>query len=449
MKKISVLLSLFIAATAFLLPVLPVQAAAAPYIVSQTAVVIEAETGTVLFDKNSGKKMFPASITKLMTALLALENCEKDEVMTTSHNAVYSLPYNTSHIALFENEQITVDQALYALGIESANDAANVIAEHISGTNAEFGRLMTARAREIGALNTNFTNPHGLPEDSHYTTAYDMALIVAEALRRDDYAGYFSTNRFDMGPTNERDEMRQFWNANDFINGYEPCEGLIMSKTGWTEEARHTLVTAAERDGITLIAVVMYSEKQREKYDDTTALLDYCFENYTTMGVTVDDMADHFPKEITFWDGSTASVPADRFMVENFTITAPKGYDKDDLKFDFSTGVLNSDKTLSTITVDVYFEQGGEKHHCGQQDISVIVNSGEIQADRSKTINMIKRVALTIFNVLLWLLVIWFSFVALRQVIIIENRRRIRKRKRHQVMERRQRTASENEIYRQ
>ena len=448
MKKISVLLSIFVAVSAFFLPEYRVQAAS-PYIISQSAVVIEAQTGTVLYNKNSDKKMYPASITKIMTALLALENCSRDEVMTTSHNAVYSLPFNTSHIALYVNEHITVEQALYALGIESANDAANVIAEHISGSNEEFAKLMTERAKEAGAQNTNFTNPHGLPDNSHYTTAHDMALITAEALKRDDFAKYFSTNRFDMGPTNEREETRQFWNANYFVNGYEPCEGLVMTRTGWTEEARHTLVTAAERDGITLIAVVMYSEHQGEKYDDTLALLDYCFENYTTLTVTGDDMDGDFPSQLTFWDGTTADIAPERYMVENFTVVAPEGTDAEDLKFDFGTGTLSSDGTLATVTVDVYYEQNGEKHHCGQQDISVIVNSDEIQADRGKTVNLIKRVALTVFNVLLWLLVIWFSFVALRQLVIIENRRRIKERKRRQAMAKRRKIQSEKDIYRE
>ena len=438
MKKISVLLSILIAAGAFFIPGLKVQAAS-PYITSQTAVVIEAETGTVLYDKNMNRQMYPASITKIMTAMLALENCDTDEVMTTSHNAVYSLPYNTSHIALFENEHITVEQALYALGIESANDAANVIAEHISGTNEEFGKLMTQRAREIGAVSTSFTNPHGLPENSHYTTAYDMALITAEALKLDGFAEYFSTNRYDMPPTNERDVTRQFWNANYFINGYEHCDGLIMSKTGWTEEARHTLVTAAERDGVTLIAVVMYSEKQGQKYDDTIALLDYCFDSFTTAQVTKDDMLDDIPDSITFADASIASVEKDNWLVENFSVVLPKNQTAEDLSFEFSYGILNEDKTLAAVTVDVCYTMDGEKYKCGQQELSVIVNSDKIKADRSKTINAVKRVGLTVFNILLWVLVVWFAFVALRQLVIIENRRRNKKRRRELMAKRQKR----------
>ena len=445
MKKTAFLLSILIAASAFFIPDFKVQAAS-PYIVSETAVVIEAETGTVLYNKNMNRQMHPASITKLMTAMLALENCDASEVMTTSHNAVYSLPFNTSHIALFENEQITVEQALYALGIESANDAANVIAEHISGTNEEFGRLMTERARKAGAKNTNFTNPHGLPENGHYTTAYDMAVITAEALENEGFAKYFSTNRFDMGPTNEREETRQFWNANWFINGYEPCEGLVMSKTGWTEEARHTLVTAAERNGMTLVAVVMYSEKQGDKYDDTLALLNWCFDRYTTVQVTKDDMAGDIPSKLTFADSSTAQVEKDSFFVENFRAVVPKGQEASDLDFEFGYGTLNGDKTLAAVTVEAFFEADGEKQLCGQQDVSVIVKSDRIKADRSKTVNAVKRVGLTVFNILLWGLVVWCVFIALRQVVIMENRRRNRKR-RKEIMEKRKRLYRDGDRY--
>ena len=445
MKKTAFLLSIFIAASAFFIPDFKVQAAS-PYIVSETAVVIEAETGTVLYNKNMNRQMHPASITKLMTAMLAIENCDADEVMTTSHNAVYSLPFNTSHIALFENEQITVEQALYALGIESANDAANVIAEHISGTNEEFGRLMTERARKAGAKNTNFTNPHGLPENDHYTTAYDMAVITAEALENEGFAKYFSTNRFDMGPTNEREETRQFWNANWFINGYEPCEGLVMSKTGWTEEARHTLVTAAERNGMTLVAVVMYSEKQGDKYDDTLALLNWCFDRYTTIQVTKDDMAEDIPSKLIFADSSTAQVEKDSFFVENFRAVVPKGQEASDLDFEFGYGTLNGARTLAAVTVEAFFEADGEKQLCGQQDVSVIVNSDKIKADRSKTVNAVKRVGLTVFNILLWGLVVWCVFIALRQVVIMENRRRNRKR-RKEIMEKRKRLYLDGDRY--
>jgi len=184
MKRLSALFLTLIAAAAVV--AVPFKAAAADvtYIKSETAVLMEANTGTVIYNKNMNKKMYPASITKIMTGLLALENCTLDEMMTASYNSVHSLPYNSSHIALDTGEQISVKDALYALAIESANDVANVFAEHIAGSNEAFGAMMTQRAKQLGANSTNFTNPHGLPEDEHYTTAYDMALITAQAIKK-------------------------------------------------------------------------------------------------------------------------------------------------------------------------------------------------------------------------------------------------------------------------
>ena len=219
-----------------------------------------------------------------------------------------------------------------------------------------------------------------------------------------------------------------------------------MSKTGWTEEARHTLVTAAERNGMTLVAVVMYSEKQGDKYDDTLALLNWCFDRYTTVQVTKDDMAGDIPSKLTFADSSTAQVEKDSFFVENFRAVVPKGQEASDLDFEFGYGTLNGDKTLAAVTVEAFFEADGEKQLCGQQDVSVIVKSDRIKADRSKTVNAVKRVGLTVFNILLWGLVIWCVFIALRQVVIMENRRRNRKR-RKEIMEKRKRLYRDGDRY--
>ena len=170
MKRLTALFLTFITAAAVFVP-FKASAADVSYIKSETAVLMEANTGAVLYNKNMDRKMYPASITKIMTGLLALENCTLDEMMTASFGSVHNLPYNSSHIALDTGEQISVKDAMYALAIESANDVSNVFAEHIAGDNASFGAMMTERAKQIGALNTNFTNPHGLPENSHILPA--------------------------------------------------------------------------------------------------------------------------------------------------------------------------------------------------------------------------------------------------------------------------------------
>lgn len=435
MKRLTALILTFVTAAGLVVP-FKASAADVKYIKSETAVLIEAETGAVLYNKNKDKKMYPASITKIMTGMLALENCTLDEKMTASYNAVHSLPYNSSHIALDTGEQISVKDAMYALAIESANDVSNVFAEHIAGDNASFGVMMTQRAKEIGAVNTNFTNPHGLPENSHYTTAYDMALITAEAIKKDGFCEFFSTNRYDMGYTNIRSETRSFWNANNFINGYDRVEGLIMSKTGWTEEARHTLVTAAERNGVTLIAVVMYSEHKQDKFDDTMALLDYGFEKFYNLEINTDIIRGKANPTVETADGTKLEIPGENYIIENFWVTIPKNLTEHDLLYDFSAVTPNNDKTIATGQVEIYYIENGARITCGVQDFSVILGETMINV-QPKRMPFALKAGLFLLYAALGLLVLRFVYLVLRQMVIIENRRRIRKRRRQEVMAKR------------
>ena len=149
---------------------------------ADAAILIDATTGEILYEKNPYKKEYPASITKLMTMLLAFENCSLDETVTFSRNAVYSIEPGSSNIGIDQGEELTVEQCLYGIMLQSANEVSNGIAEHIDGSMEEFAKHMTQRAKELGAQNTNFVNANGLHDENHYTTAYDMALIAKELL---------------------------------------------------------------------------------------------------------------------------------------------------------------------------------------------------------------------------------------------------------------------------
>jgi D-alanyl-D-alanine carboxypeptidase (penicillin-binding protein 5/6) len=155
-----------------------------PSIMGESGIVMEISTGSILYEKNMHDIHYPASITKIMTALLAIENCEMDEIVTVPPEAVYMEDKGT-HIALDAGEQLTVEQCLYAIMLASANDAAYALAEHVGGTYENFIRMMNEKAKELGCQNTNFTNPHGLPDENHVTSAYDMALITKAALQWD------------------------------------------------------------------------------------------------------------------------------------------------------------------------------------------------------------------------------------------------------------------------
>ncbi|MBE6965683.1 MAG: D-alanyl-D-alanine carboxypeptidase, partial [Ruminococcaceae bacterium] len=255
--------------------------AAPPELVSESAVLIDAETGQVLYDKEMHKQMYPASITKILTVITGLEKLSMTEKMTMSHYAVFSLPVGSSHIALDEGEEITMEQAVYAALLMSANDACNGIAEKAAGSIEAFTEMMNETASRAGAKNSNFVNAHGLSDDNHYTTAYDMAMICRYALKNQTFRKVFSTYKYVMSPTNKQPEKRTFVNQHYMVSVPDmKYDGIIGGKAGWTSVSKCTLVTAAERDGRCLIAVVMKCVKDKDKYADTKALLDWGFENF-------------------------------------------------------------------------------------------------------------------------------------------------------------------------
>ncbi len=253
-----------------------------PSINAEAAIVMEASTGLILYQKNIDTKHFPASITKIMTVLLALENSSLGDTVTFSKNAVYDVDPKSSRIWVAEGEQMTMQQCLYAILLESANDVAYGVAEHIAGNIDSFARLMNEKAKSLGCKNTHFVNPHGLPDDNHYTTAYDMALITREALKNDSFRKIFDTSSYQLPPTNLQSETRYFHNHHDFVKGqgylYKDCIG---GKTGYTRIARYTLVSVAKRGDLELITVIMKDDSNEHQYKDTQKLFDFAFDNFS------------------------------------------------------------------------------------------------------------------------------------------------------------------------
>jgi D-alanyl-D-alanine carboxypeptidase len=252
-----------------------------PHITSESAVLMDAKTGQVLYEKNMNTQLYPASITKILTILLGIENCSLQDTITMSHNAVFSIPRGASHIALDEGEQITMEQSIMAALLPSANDASNGIAEHVSGSIEKFASLMNQRARKAGALNSNFVNPHGLPDDAHVTTAYDMAMITRAAMQNATFRKIFETVRYTIPPTNKNNDSRDLWSEHRMLTTNRfYYQGVIGGKTGYTEKSQNTLVTVAQRGKRELIVVAMKSQGYAV-YDDTIALFDYGFNQFT------------------------------------------------------------------------------------------------------------------------------------------------------------------------
>lgn len=271
----------------------------APNIVAESAILIDANTKTVLYEKNGYDKHYPASITKLMTALLAIENLSPTDTITFSQEAIFGIESGSSHIGINVDEQLTVDQALHGLLLMSANEVANGLAEAVSGSIDAFAERMTERAKELGALNTHFVNPHGLHNADHYTTAYDMALIASYLVDNEYFLQIMKDSTYQIPATNKTDEIRYLYQQHKMLNPSRDTaiyrEDVIGGKTGYTDEARQTLVTMAKQGDTTLIAVVLKSERD-SIYTDTAQLLDYGFESYHSLNLyTVDDILKTLP----------------------------------------------------------------------------------------------------------------------------------------------------------
>lgn len=252
-----------------------------PQVAAPSAILIDAETGRVLYEKNADVKRYPASTTKVMTGLLAAEYNKPDEKVTASQNVV-NIERGSSQIYVVPGEVLTMEQLLYALMLESANDAAIAIAENISGSIEEFAKLMNERAKSIGAVNTNFVNPNGLHNDNHYTTARDLALIAREGMKNPVFRKIVGTYHYEIPATNKQEARPYITNSNKLISTYQnkyKYENAIGIKTGYTSVAKNCLVGGASKDGIELISVVLAVEGE-SMYPDTIALFDYGFANF-------------------------------------------------------------------------------------------------------------------------------------------------------------------------
>lgn len=261
------------------------------FINSEAAILVDSSTGKILFEKNANQKMYPASTTKILTAILTLENCELTDKATVSYNAVMSVPSGYSNAALQIGEELTIEELLQVLLVHSANDAANVLAEHIGGSIESFASMMNTKAQEIGCKNTHFTNPSGKHDNDHYTTAYDLSLIARYCMKNSTFRYMVSQKTCHINATNKYDE-RTFTNTNDLlrVNNTNRKDNYyykyaIGIKTGYTSQAKNCLISASNKDGFELLAIVLGATQTNDglsaRYVDSKNLYEYGYSNYT------------------------------------------------------------------------------------------------------------------------------------------------------------------------
>jgi len=256
-----------------------------PEIVASSAIVVDVKTGYTLYEKNIYDKKYPASITKIMTATLALERLKLTDTITFSHDAVFTIEPGSSSGYLDEGEQITVEQALYGLMLISGNDLANGLSEAVAGSMSEFSVLMTEKAKELGCKNTNFVNAHGLHDENHYTCAYDMAIIARNIYNESEmFRKLCSTVKYTVPPTNKQSETRYWRNSNRMIVDWEEYyyPDCVGGKTGFTNEAGGTFVSFSNINGRLLMTVILQSTNSAGAYKDSIALYDYMKANINT-----------------------------------------------------------------------------------------------------------------------------------------------------------------------
>lgn len=259
-----------------------------PVLACKSAILIDNDSGKILYGLNENEKIYPASTTKVLTAILALEKLDLSSSTVVSEAAT-KLPYGSSNTALKQGEVMSIKDLLYAMMLKSGNDAANVIAEAVSGSIDNFVALMNKKASDIGCENTNFTNAHGYHDDNHYTTPNDMMKILSYALENDEFVKIFSTASYTISPTNKTDKERIYQNTNRLIltkddsylsRYYEYCIG---GKTGYTDEAGRTLVAYAKKDDKNLILGVFNSNPSGSedlRYTDSINLFEYGFNDF-------------------------------------------------------------------------------------------------------------------------------------------------------------------------
>ena len=328
-----------------------------PQIGAEGAILMEADTGTVLYAKNIHKHLYPASITKIMTGLLAYEKLKMNETVEFSEAAVYSIEFGSASIGIDPGEALTVEQSLYAMFVASANEVAAGLGEKIAGSLDKYPDVMNRRAKQLGCKDTHFTNAHGLFNEEHYTSAYDMALISREFFSHEDLANIANTASYLMEASDRQPEEFTLFNKHKLINGEMEYEGIRGGKTGYVEMSRQTLVTCAERDGMKLICVILMEESP-DQFNDTVELFDYGFNHFRKLKIADNE------KKYTISNPGFMSLGKDiygsnsiPFMVSGTGyVCIPK-----DMPFDeLDSEVEHSDETVEAVVKEAVENSGSE-----------------------------------------------------------------------------------------
>lgn len=301
-------------------------------ITAPNLILAETNTGRILYERAADEKIYPASLTKLMTAILVVENCELDEIVTVSENAILSVPTGYVNANLQVGEELTVEDLLYVMLIPSANDAANALAEHVGGNIESFSTMMNSRAKELGCTGSNFTNPSGLHQEEHYTTTKDLMLISQKAISYKLIEKVVGRTSYTLPSTNKYTGEKRFFTTTNYmiresLKRYY-CDYCIGGKTGYTGEAKNCVVEFIKKDGIELLAIVMgeNAKVKGQKFLDAKKMFEYVFENYENVDIAKKDKTYEI---IKVNNGTKETRDLEVLYKENINIIKDKDSSKD------------------------------------------------------------------------------------------------------------------------
>lgn len=417
-----------------------------PLIGAQSAILMDVKTGTILYSKNVHDKMFPASTTKILTALIAAEESNMDEMVTVSEKAVQCYNWREdSNAGLYANTQITMEQMLYAVMVGSANDAAYAVGEHISGSMEAFADKMNQKAGELGCRDSHFVNSNGLHDDNHYTSAYDLAVIARAFFQNELLSKMAGMSEYQIPTTaTQKKENLIVHNKNQMLPGKRfAYEYWVGGKTGYTDTSRQTLVSCAEKDGMRLVCVIM-KEESPNQFADTIELFDYGFSNFQIFNVSEHekkyaiDNASLFDTENDVFGNSKPILSMNTSDYIILPITA---------SFEDAVSTLEYDETDTATVATIRYAYNGIPVGSASVDLAATDNyvfdfeNQNIEPISEKTteekpiifLNVIK-IILIIIGIAVLLIVLFIIYETIRNYKFARKRRAWLQRRRHRQM---------------
>ena len=391
-----------------------------PHIYSESGIVMDVDSGAILYAKNIDDQHYPASITKVMTALVALQNYELDEVVKFTWDNIGFLEYGDAHIGIKPDEEISMEDALFGMLLASANEVSHAIGAHMEGGYEAFLAEMNRVSEEIGCTNSHWMNTHGLHDPEHYTSVHDMAIIGSEVFQYEKFREITGTYQHTIPATNITSETRTFQQNHKMLRDwdYRYYEYCVGGKTGYTDQALTTLVTFASKDGVNLVSVVMRTHGGgNNAYVDSEAMLEYAFNNFTKAPITYDMVATE----------STESVENDAYVM------LPQGMTVDQL-----TLKVTEPTELGDYTAEAVYYYG--ENPVGEAEVTITEDRykeihnivDEVEEDESEAEKETpKKQGASIFvKIILGILIVFLLLVAALMGYVVYRRKQIEKRRR-------------------